>query len=141
MRIVTLVVPVLATLAYAGITPVGNWKGHVELDKSKFPTPRDANETKKLENILANAKQMKFTLILRQDKSFTFKASGGGTTSKNSEGTWKMEGQNVMISPTKVNGKPVGKMGGQLVEKYVFSKDGQSLTISFPQGKAIFARG
>ena len=79
---------------------VGQWKG----DASKMQMPTGDTPQEKMGAQMAQAMMSNMTLDLKKDKTFAMNMIFG------MEGTWKIEGDTVLLDATKIMGVDVDKM-------------------------------
>ena len=118
----------LATLAVSAIAAgpgTGIWHGRVSFDTSKLPTPSDANQKKAMLDQIKAQQQVKITLTLKGDGTFSLVSTGGPKTAAPVSGTYTSTASAVTIQPIKA-GKP------QPPRTFNLSKDGHSM--GFAQG-------
>ena len=110
---------------------VGTWKGKITIDSSKAPKPANPEQQKAVENGLAQVKKMVLTLNLKADKTYTVDASNvpGQTKNQKSEGTWKQDGNTVLLTEVKDNGKPTNDKQPKTL---TILEGGKKLSLSAP---------
>jgi hypothetical protein len=121
-RAAVLASAVLAALALAQANKVtGTWKGSLQVtvpDEMKSQMP-PASQLPKLE------------ITLKGDGTYngtTTQPSSQGKATTKTEGAWKLQGQNLTLTPKKRDGKPATGEGAK-PRVYKLSQDGKTLTL------------
>ncbi len=129
MKAVSVLAWVLITAigAHADVSPVGTWKGGMQIDRSKLPKPKNDQERKGLEQAIAQMKKASFTIVIKADKTYSGEISGAGPKTVRTEGKWTQTGSTLKLQRTKFNGEAQkGTMPPQIVK---ISADGKTLTL------------
>lgn len=132
----------LTTSAFAAPKLVGAWKGHIDLKADLNSVP--AQQRAMVSQVLGQIQKTTLSIELKANKTFveTVKSPmGPGPQTK--EGTWSLNGNQIVTVATKLNGKPAPK--GMPNETLIVSKDGKTLSIALPArggvtGKITFTR-
>ena len=115
----------LMTSALAAGPITGVWHGHISFDTTKIPPTTDATQKSAMMKQVQTAEQIKITLTLKGDHTFSIVTIGGPGKQEPTSGTYSATGSSVTIHPVKA-----GKPGP--AKTFALSKDGHSF--SFSQG-------
>ena len=127
-KALVLAVALASFVAYAA-EPTGTWTGKVQIDTSKLP----ADKKKMVE---ATTKNLRITLILKKDHTFTSTVAGSNDGKPHStSGTWTFKGNSVNLTAKMNDGKPATTSS---TRSMALGKDGKSLVMSIasPPAKA-----
>lgn len=86
---------------------IGTWKGKSQIDTSKMPKAKDAEQQKKINEFLAQLKKLSITLNLKKGGLYTVNIANapGPQPNQSEEGTWKVQKDQLITTATKENGK------------------------------------
>ena len=132
------VVAAMALVAFGGCSKpsvVGKWTGEL-----KMPASKDKNDpAAAMGEAMAKAFMSNLTLDLRQDNTFTMQMMFP------IDGNWKMDGDRVTLTPTKIMGMDASKASGgdkSKQEPMVFKIEGDKLVAEAKgkDGSLVFTR-
>lgn len=128
------VAAVVAAGAFA--SPVGKWKGKVNIAPPKLPANLTAEQKQQVEAQLAMIKKMTIEMDVKRDNTYTVRTVGGPQAPKPETGKWSATGNKVKFtSPRNAQG-----------QEMVLSGDKKTMTATIPsqQGqppvKIVFTR-
>jgi len=116
------------TMAFAS-SPVGTWTGSYKFEMSKVKLPTDPQQKKMAQAAMEAIKAMKFTFILKSDKTFRMEmksVQAGKARVQLSEGKYTVSGNKVMTTTLKRDGKSIAA-NDQTKNTLVMSADGNTL--------------
>jgi len=110
----------LLTSAAASTPIIGVWKGHISFDSSKLPNISDPNQKKLAMDQVKAAGQIKITLTLKGDHTFSLISIGGPKQMAPLNGTYTASGSSVTITAK----------GQTTPQTFALSKDSHSMSLS-----------
>ena len=122
----------IMSIAAAAGPITGVWHGHVTFDVSKLPPMTDPNQKKMMMAQIKSQEQIKITLTLKGDKTFTIVAIGGPRQQPPVTGTYTATASVLTIRPV-VKGKTIDQV-------FNIAKDGKSMTLSQGPASVTFLR-
>lgn len=132
----------IAVCAFAQ-SPVGAWKGKIQMDVSKMPKAANPAQQKQMNEAMAKVKAITLNLNMKANKTFTISIPAMmGQPGHTAEGTWTQSGKKVVLTSTKEDGKPPKKKEPQTL---TLDGNGRKMTMVPPGGagmnvKIIFSK-
>lgn len=117
-------------------SPVGTWKGKIDLSGVKMPTPQNAEQKAQMDKGLAMLRALNFTLNLKQDKTYVVTITNqpkGEKPQPPQTGKWSQSGNKITMN---------GKSGNS--QTATLSANGKTLTVVPPNSngmKLVFRKG
>ena len=124
LRVLSALVLCLSLSAAFAADVTGKWVGKVQIDESKIPAAKNAQQTELRKKMLKAIKGTTFNLDLKANKSWTMVASLIGidkdgkpkTQQHKVDGSWKMDGKNVVMKTLHEDGNPSKNDQGEVLE-------------------------
>lgn len=113
----------------SALNPVGTWVGSYKFDMSKIKMPTDPQQKKVAQEAINAIKAMKFTFVLRSDKSFRMEmrsVQAGKPRVQVSEGKYTFSANKVVTTTLKRDGKAV-PTNDQTQNTLMISADGNTM--------------
>jgi hypothetical protein len=120
----------IITVAAASGPISGVWHGHITIDTSKLPPMTDPTQKQMVQAQIKAASQVKVTLTLKGDKTFSVVTTGGPKAQPPTNGTYTATATSVTIKPS----------GKTKTQSFTVSKDGKTLSMSQGPVTVTFVR-
>jgi hypothetical protein len=136
---------ILCAAASAQSTPVGKWKGRMEMAAPPMPANATAEQRKMMEGALKMMRELRIDLTVSNNQTFSLSAKGPQMPkAQTTTGSWSRSGRTVTMTPSRSEGKEIPKAQVRPITLQL-SADGKTLTANIPgspQGSArmIFTR-
>jgi hypothetical protein len=122
---------VFAVSAFAQ-SPLGTWKGKINMDTSSMPKAQNAQQQEMMDKMIAQLKTMVLTLKMNANKTFSINApSMMGQPARTGEGVWSQKGKAITLTLQKDNGKKMPKPDAQAM---TIDASGKKMVLTPKQG-------
>jgi hypothetical protein len=128
MGLVAVAATCLLTASAIAQSPVGTWKGKLNMKMPPMPAGMDPKMKAMVEQQMGQLKKMVVNLNMKKDNTYVITTTGGPQMAGNDEdkGTWKQSGKTVTITSTKKR----KNMGEQKPQAMTLSNDGKTMTLT-----------